>query len=223
MSRHLLGAALLLSAPTGAQTLDDLLGPETLLPPASKRVAFRPEPPVADDVDPDLLARDPARLAAFFHQDMTRLASDRLTPELARMLAGILLRGNETFLAETLLHNASKRFPEDPDLSRAWGRVLISLGRPQAARKILEAVVLRTPKDATAHYLLGRAYLGIDSRDSKNQAKIQAAFEAALAIDPDYRDSDGVAAAQIRAGLEQIKRNRAAPRQAPPAAPSSPE
>lgn len=222
MHRCLLGAALLLSAPAGAQTLDDLLGPETLLPPASARVPYVPEAPIPENIDPDSLVRDPTRLAAFFRQDMARLDSERLTPDLARMLAGILLRGNETFLAETLLHNAAKRFPEDTEISRAWGRVLISLGRPEAARRILETVVGKAPDDPTAHYLLGRAYMGVDPQDPANRKKIAAAFETTLKLAPDYTDSDGVGAREIRAGLEQITRGRGG-RTPAPGAGSSPE
>ncbi len=195
-------------APAGAQTLDEMLGPETVLPPATARVRYEVEVPLAEDASPEALARDPRRLAAFFRQDPERLGSDRMTPELARMLAGILLRGNETFLAETLLHNAAKRWPKDAETLRAWGRVLISLGRPEAARRALDTAVAANPKDPTAHYLLGRALMAIDPQDPVNQAKVLAAFEATLAAAPEYVDSDGVGAAEIRAAIAQIKQNR---------------
>lgn len=224
MWRHLAGVALALTlaAPAGAQALDDVLGPETLVPSQAARVEYAPAAPVAEEMDPEAMARDPARLALFFRQDPRRLETARMTPELARMLSGILLRGNETFLAEKLLHNAAKRWPEETPLTRAWARVLLSLGRPEAARRVLEETVAAAPKDPTAQYLLGRAYMSIDARDPASQDKILAAFEATLAAAPDYRDSDGVGANEIRAGIEQIRRNRD-PRAGPEGGASSTE
>ena len=169
---------------------------------------YKPAAPVAAEIDPEQMARDPARLAAFFRQDPSRLEITRMTPELARMLSGILLRGNETFLAEKLLHNAAKRWPDEVAITRGWARVLLSLGRPEAARRVLEKTVAGAPTDATAQYLLGRAYMSIDPKDPASQKKILAAFEATLAVAPDYRDSDGVGAKEIRAGIDQIRRNR---------------
>ena len=192
------------------------------MPPVSERISWvkAPDP---GEVDPQALVRDPEQLAAFFEKDPRRLSAERLRPggpELARMLSSLLLRANETFLAERLLRNAVEVWPERVDLVRAWARVLLSLGRPDAARRTLEPVVVRSSEDPTARYLLARAYLAVDQKSPGSQRRILAELEAVLRLSPSYKDTDGVGAKEIQAGIDQIKKNLA---KGPPSPPGRPQ
>lgn len=205
--------AVSLPGASGAQVappIDAVLGPETVLPARGARVAFvapTPLPADREGLDPARLAQDPDLFGRFIEADPRRLDTASMEPAVALTLAQILLRGERTFLAEKLLWDASRRWPERSDLARAHARVLISLGRPQAAVDGLEGAIKGSPGDASLRYLLARALLGLP-RTARNEAAAAVALEATLEIDPQYVDPEGVTAEEIR---QVIGRLRAAP------------
>jgi predicted Zn-dependent protease len=208
-ARQLLGASMAQAAPP----IDEVLGPETVLPPRGTRVAFVAPAPLPSDregLDPARLAQDPDMFGRFIEADPSRLDTASMEPAVALTLAQILLRGERTFLAEKLLFDASRRWPERSDLSRAHARVLISLGRPQAAVDVLGAAIERVPGDASLRYLLARALLGLP-RNGVNEGAALVALEATLEIDPQYVDPEGVTAEEIRQVIGRLRAPAAAP------------
>lgn len=201
------GALVTLSTGLAAPSLDEAGGADTLAPPAAARVPFTPPTPLpaADEaVDPQSLANDPDLLGRFIEANPGRLDAADMQPEVALTVAQILLRGDRTFLAERLLWNAARRWPERGDIGRAHARVLISLGRPDAAIQELRAVIQRSPGDPAARYLLGRALLTLPA-SAGSEAQARVAFEAVLEIDPSYRDPEGVTAEDIRRVLSRLR------------------
>lgn len=205
-------ALLALTAAHAAPPLDEALGPETVIPPRAERVPFRAPPPLptADEaLDPARLANDPELFGRFIEANPARLDVASMEPEVALTLAQILLRGDRTFLAESLLHAARTRWPERADLARAHGRVLVSIGRPQAALDVLRAAVERSPGDPSLRYLVGRALLSLPRSRANELAAVQA-LEAAIEIDPRYADPEGVTADDIRQVIARIRADLAA-------------
>ncbi|MCA9537302.1 MAG: tetratricopeptide repeat protein [Myxococcales bacterium] len=196
--------ALVIGAPAlAAPPLDPLLGPATVAPPRQGLVDWHPPAAVPANADPAVLATDPVAFARFIETRPDRLDVARMEPALVLTLAQLLLRADRTFVAEKLLYDAAQHWPERADLTRAWARVLISLGRPQAAERALTAAIARSPGDAILRYLLARAILG-GPRQAETEQKAKAALEAVLEIDPQFRDADGVTAADVRAVIERL-------------------
>lgn len=164
-----------------------------------------PPPALPEAVDPKSLADDPDALVRFVEARPERLDVGSMDPALAMTLAQVLLRGNRTFLAEKLLYDATRRWPDRVDLARAWARVLISLGRPTPAREALTALREAAPGDPVLRYLLARALLAEESRTmALTRAAVQE-LEAVLEIDPQYADPDGVTAADVKLVLARLK------------------
>lgn len=201
-------AALLWVSPAlGAPPIESVLGPETVLPARGARVPLRAPAPLPVDregLDPARLAQDPDLFGRFIEADPARLDTASMEPAVALTLAQILLRGERTFLAEKLLYDASRKWPERADLTRAHARVLISLGRPRAAVDGLNAAIGRSPGDASLRYLLARALLAMP-RDVVTTGGAVAALEATLEIDPFYADPEGTTASDIRQVIERLK------------------
>lgn len=207
-----LGAAALLWAAStlAAPSLDEAGGKDTIMPPTAARVPFvapTPLPAVDEALDPQTLANDPDLLGRFIEANPKRLDATDMEPEVALTVAQILLRGDRTFLAERLLWSAMRRWPERADIIRAHARVLISLGRPDAAIRELRGAIQLSPGDPAARYLLGRALLTLPA-STTSEAQARTAFEAVLEIDPNYRDPEGVGAADIRRVLTRLREGR---------------
>lgn len=212
IGRLLAGSCLVLAtSAVAAPPLDEALGPETIMPPAASRVPLKPPPPLpaADaELDPATLAGDPELFGRFIEANPKRLDVSLMEPAVALTLAQLLLRGDRTFLAERLLHAASAKWPDRADIVRGHGRVLVSLGRPEAALRALQPAVQRSPGDPALRYLIGRAYLSLPRSRANEEAAIQA-LEAAIEIDPAYRDPEGVTAADIRQVVQRIRTSQA--------------
>lgn len=215
------GVALVLGVLTGGPgtawagpPIDEVLGPATVLPPRAERVPLVPLPPLPKaeaGLDPAKLAQDPVMFARFIEADPSRLNVATMEPAVALTLAQILLRGDRTFLAEKLLWDAHTRWPDRADLLRAHARVLISLGRPQAAVDAVAGAVERWPGDPSLRYLHARGLLALQ-RSPVNAAAAARALEAVLEIDPNYVDPEGVTADEIRQVLAQLRGQGTAPR-----------
>ncbi len=191
-----LTAAVAVAGPPPA--LDDVLGPETVAPTRGELVPLTAEPALPADVKPQDLADDPAALVRFVTANPERLNVEKMDPALVLTLVQVLLRADRTFLAERLLHDAHRKWPDRIDLSRGWARVLVSLGRPDAARPVLVDAQGKAPGDPVVRYLLGRACLASLPQTPEKDACARAAFEAVIEIAPDYRDPDGVSAADLK-------------------------
>lgn len=210
--RTTLGAAALLvaqaaSPAAAAPSIDDVLGPPTVLPPRAEQVPLVVPPPLPaaeEGLDPAALAQDPAMFARFIEADPTRLNVASMEPSVALTLAQILLRGDRTFLAEKLLWDARQRWPERADLLRAHLRVLVSLGRPQATVDAARGAIAKWPGDPALRYLLARGLLGL-RRSPVFEAEAATALEAVLEIDPSYVDPEGVTAAEIRQVIGRLR------------------
>ena len=199
--------ALLLAPPALAAppaSLDEVLGPPTVAPTAEELVPLTPPEPVAAGIRPEALANDPDALVRFVTANPERLDVKQMDPALVLTLVQVLLRGDRTFLAEKLLHDASKHWPERIDLARGWARVLISLGQPDAARPVLEAAQAKLPTDPVVRYLLGRACLGSKPSTPEKDACAKKAFEAVLELNPQYRDPDGVRAQDLMGIIQKL-------------------
>ncbi|MCA9556934.1 MAG: tetratricopeptide repeat protein, partial [Myxococcales bacterium] len=144
------------------------------------------------------------------------LDAAKMEPVLLLTLAQILLRGDHTFVAERLLWQGAQHWPERADVLRAWSRVLISLGRPDAARTALSKVVGLTPTDPVAQYLLARSLLSIEPRARANDVAARAALTQVLTLAPTYRDADGVDAREIKMVIEQLDQQIAGKKPAAP-------
>ena len=169
-----------------------------MAPPKASLVALNPKPPLAAEVSPEVLATDPAALIQFVEQHPDRLNVEKMDPALVLSLSTVLLQADRTFMAERLLADASARWPERVDLLRAWGRVLVSIGRPTAARALLTTGVQEAPKSAVMQYLLGRACLGERPPSPKNERCALKAFKAVLELEPAFKDPDGITAQDLR-------------------------
>ncbi len=209
----MLGAALLAVSGTAwaAPLLDDVLGPAAVAPAPGRLVPMIPLPPLAERPEPADLMQHPALLARYLEAQGGRLGDQHADPALVLTLAQILLRGDETFAAERMLGDGVGRWPERADLRRAWGRVLISLGRAEAARAALEPAVAASPGDPALRYLLGRALLSIEPRSAAHDVAAAEALSAALEIDPAYSDPDGVGAPEISSVIKELKGRHAQP------------
>jgi len=210
-----LTVAVCLSGTTlAAPVLDDVLGPPTVIPPRIERVRYTPPPPLPaadENLDPARLASQPELFARFIEADPNRLDVKNMEPAVALTLTQILLRADRTFLAERLLWQACGQWPERADLRRAHGRVLISLGRPEAALRQLEEGIRQSPGDPSMRYLKGRAIMALP-RNAINQQRAASALAAALEIDPNYRDPEGVTADDIRNVLARMRDPQPPPR-----------
>ncbi len=193
-----------MSAAWARPTLDEVLGPETIAPPPARMVSVAPAEPLPEKLDPNWFADHSDALARFLAERPDRLEAAKMEPVLLLTLAQILLRGDHTFLAERLLWQGAQRWPDRVEVLRAWSRVLISLGRPSAARAALEKVVALTPADPVAQYLLARSLLSLEPRAPAHDRAARAALTQVLALAPTYRDADGVDAREIKMVIEQL-------------------
>lgn len=189
--------------------LEALLGPETVAPAPARVVALKPQADAPADLSPEALSRDPQAIVRFVESDPKRLDVQRMDPDLVLTLVQMLLRADRTFTAEKLLYDALERWPDNLDLVRGYARVVISLGRPRAAITRLTPAVTKVPGDPMLRYLLGRAHLGVEPPTPANDAAAKAAFEAALEIDPAYRDPEGVGPEDLRAIITRLGQGRA--------------
>ncbi|MCA9542750.1 MAG: tetratricopeptide repeat protein [Myxococcales bacterium] len=188
--------------------LDDVLGPPTVAPTDRELVPLNPPEPLPAGVRPEALASDPEALVRFVAANPERLDVKQMDPALVLTLVQVLLRGDRTFLAEKLLHDAHRQWPERVDLARGWARVLISLGRPDAAIPVLEDAQGKAPGDPVVRYLLGRACLGSQPNTPEKDACARKAFEAVIELNPQYTDPDGVRAQDLMGIIQKLSANR---------------
>lgn len=185
-------------------SLDDVLGPPTVAPTARELVPLNPPEPLPKGVRPEALANDPDALVRFVAENPERLDVKQMDPALVLTLVQVLLRGDRTFLAEKLLHDAHAQWPDRIDLARGWARVLISLGQPDAAIPVLEAAQTKAPGDAVVRYLLGRACLGSRPTTPAKDTCARKAFEAVIELNPQYADPDGVRAQDLMGIIQKL-------------------
>lgn len=212
MHRLGVGAALLLTASLvwAKPPLESVLGPTTAVPSPGERVEYRPlEVPRAEDLgSPDSLARDPGSLVAYLEANPNRLDVKQMAPPLVMTIAQILADRGKLFVAEKLLTEGAAHWADRPDLKRALGRVLIRLGRPDAARRVMTMAVALAPTDAESQYLLGRATIRSEPFTAARQDESIKAFETTLSLDPGFTDGQ-VTASELSAQLKALKRRRA--------------
>lgn len=84
-------------------------------------------------------------------------------------------------LAERALSRAVALAPNDPDALRLYGRLLMQLGRPEAALEVIERGAVRDPLDRAARLLLAEALRGTGRLGEAREA-----LEHTLTIHPDY-------------------------------------
>jgi hypothetical protein len=200
-------AAMLLLGASAAQAEDaaERLGPRTVAPPASRWVslqkpAFDPQNPPS----PEALIRDPKALVAFIDQNPGRLDASQMNAELVLTLTRLLVDADRVFDAERLLAQARAQFPDDWELTRAWARVVLGIGRSNAVSEALERDLVRHPREPTLHYLLGNAWLQTRPRTEISLRQAFTAYARVLALAPDYRDPDGITAPQLRSALSRM-------------------
>jgi predicted Zn-dependent protease len=205
------GAALLaLSLPAWAKPdLDEVLGAEAPAPAREAVVWVGPEvaAPTAEQLaDPGYFSAHPKALVAYVKQHPERLDVEKMTPPLVQTLAQLLLAAEDVFRAETLLSQATAKWPEEGAIRRDWARVLIRLGRPEGALREIERALKTLPEDPTAHYLLAQAWVSVMERSPEGVEAGIAALETVLRLAPDFKDADGVDAAGIRRAIAELRR-----------------
>jgi hypothetical protein len=83
-------------------------------------------------------------------------------------------------------------------------RVVLGLGRATAALQALEAQAGRRTDDPSLLYLQGNAWLQIRPRTEATLRGAFAAYARLVGVAPEYRDADGVTAAQIGQAVSRM-------------------
>ena len=181
------------------------VGAPAVAPPASRWVQVNPtrvDPAALPS--PEAMIRDPKLLIAFIDQHPGRLDAKSMSPPLVLTLTRLLVDADRVFDAERLLSQARALWPEDGAVTRAWVRVGLGLGRATAALKALEAEAGRRTDDPSLLYLQGNAWLQIRPRTEATLRGAFAAYARLVGVAPEYRDADGVTAAQIRQAVSRM-------------------
>jgi len=203
-----LSVGLLTPLPAGAAggvRLEDRF-PETVAPPRSQSIPWEKRTLAPGETpDAEALARDPKLLSAWLEQNPEKLDVSQMDPALLLSLVQMLLSGSRVFEAERLLYQGLKRWPENLELARRWGGIVVRLGRTEAARETLERIA-PVANDPALYYLLGTIYI---RREPRAEADLRSAlaWEQVLALAPDYRDPDGSNAEQIRNAIEKLRKD----------------
>ncbi len=148
------------------------------------------------------IARDPAQLVAFLKQNPDRMKVDTMNPALVLTISELLLDGQAWFTSEKLLHEAVQKWGDRQDLRRAHARVLIQLGRPDYAAKMLGDISADTNPEA--HFLLGLAMArSTPKTETKTRQAVQA-FRQVLKLRADYIDVSGWRARDIQRQIDRM-------------------
>ena len=86
--------------------------------------------------------------------------------------------GQKLDQAVTLIRRALAAFPRNPEIQDSFGLVCVAAGLPQEALPVLQQAVQNAPKNALAHYHLGKALLA-----TGRQAEALAEMRTALALE----------------------------------------
>tara|TARA_B100001250_G_scaffold401986_1_gene414534 strand:+ start:224 stop:844 length:621 start_codon:yes stop_codon:yes gene_type:complete len=180
------------------------LGVKGAMPASTKLVPMTASATSAQTAAPKAkdIARDPAALVTFLKKNPHRMNVETMNPALVLTMSELLLDGQAWLVSETLLYQAVKKWPDRADLKRAYARVLIQLGRPDYAVRIIEE--MNDSQDAEAHFL--RA-LGLVRSKPKSDAKSKAAldaFRAVLRARPDYMDKSGWTAKDVQTQIDRM-------------------
>lgn len=176
----------------------------SVAPLQAEAVDWTAKPPPPKTITPEDLTK-PAVMVRYFEAHPDRISvKDMGHPDVAKTLAQVFLQADRTFMAERLLGLAIAKWPDDVALSRAHGRVLLSLGQP-AARTTLRATIAKAPEDPTTHYLLGMALLRIEPRTAQGTAEAIQLFEKVLQLDPNYTDADGVGPRDLQQVISRLR------------------
>ncbi len=89
-------------------------------------------------------------------------------------LADLYESENRDLDAVASLNEAKRIAPASWLISDRLGRVYLHIGDLEAARRELERAIQSNPKNASAHYLLGRAYQKLGLRDRANEEFLRA-------------------------------------------------
>jgi tetratricopeptide (TPR) repeat protein len=190
----------------GGNRLEDRY-PETVAPPRNQAVSWEKRTLAPGEMpDAETLARDPKLLSAWLEQNPDKLDAARMDPGLLLSIVQMLLTGSRVFEAERLLYQGMKRWPENLDIARRWGGIVVRLGRTEAARETLDRIAPQA-NDPALYYLLGTIYIRREPRAESDLRAALAAWEKVLALAPDYRDPDGSNAEQIRNAIEKLRKD----------------
>ena len=99
-----------------------------------------------------------------------------------------------------------KQDPKDSDVIAMHATLLLQTGDPKQVKTVigeLQPLVAKTPKNATLHYNLGRAYMANSDSQNLDQARIH--FQEAIKLEPRY------APAKLALGELQLARGENAP------------
>ena len=170
---------------------------DQLIPMVRKSAPAQPVPP-----NPENIARNPSQLVEFLKENPDRMKVDTMNPALVLTISELLLDGQAWFISEKLLHEAVQKWNDRTDLRRAHARVLIQLGRPDTASKVLGDVSADTNPEA--HFLQG---LALARSTPKTEAKTRQAiksFQQVLTLRADYMDVSGWRARDIQRQIDRM-------------------
>ena len=188
-----------------APNLKDHLSAKRPLPPKGKRVAYTPEKKLgrAELVPKDIL-QNPKTLIRFLRSNPDQVNVDRMTPPLTLTFAKILMGEKALFLAEKLLYGGVKKWPDRIDLAEQYGRVLIQIGQPDAAIKLLEKAVKAKPDSPSTNFLYAFAIVRRQPSTPKTKQLAMKHFRNVLRLNPKYTDESGWTAQNIRNQLDRM-------------------
>jgi hypothetical protein len=180
------------------------IGSRGVVPASGDLVPMTPQQTTRVDVAPKAgdIARNPRALVAFLKKNPDRMNVDTMNPALVLTMSELLLDGQAWFVSEKLLHQAVKKWSDRPDLKRAYGRVLIQLGRPDYAVKLLESV--GGDPDAETQFLTALGLVRSEPKTEEKSRRALTAFRAVLKKQPGYVDASGWSARDIQAQIDRM-------------------
>ena len=179
------------------------------LPPLKQRVLYDKKSAKPVRLTAKNVASDPNQLVLFFEQNPDKLAVESMPPELVLTVSQLLIQGRSWLLAEKLMFDAIKRWPERNALRQLYGRILIQLGRPKAARRYLDPLLKADKPDAISQFLYGLATWRMKPMTTSLDKEARQSFQKVLSLAPNFRDISGWTAADIRRQLNRGSSGRA--------------
>jgi len=184
---------------------------EALSPPKSSWISYRAaRASTAPTVMTPELIKDPKQLLAYIQSKPNALnVAEMPDVSLALEVAQLLLFNGEPAKGLKVLIEARARWPEDPNLTFAWSRAMISLGTPSYGKAPLEALLAgrqhEMPYHNYARYLLALSIF-LEGEDQPIElGKTLQLLEEILRRDPSYVGPDGMTAQKLRDFTADLK------------------
>ena len=196
----------LASSVSAKPKLMDNLGTARPLPSKLKRVSYVPEQRLdRRDLKPEKILRDPSTLVRFLKTNPDQRSVANLNRSMVLTFVSILVEGQALIMAEDLLRQAVVKWSTDAALKLAYGRLLIDLGRMDAATDFLREAVQAAPTQADSNFLYAFALVLKRPPTTENKQLAIKHFEETLRLSPNFQDKSGWTARNIRNQLTRMR------------------